>query len=83
MMEQLVSTRETREAQTTCGLYQVIGPRLPLDDLESAVAELAECLRRRDLAALIQALRRIVPEYQPSAALRELATDTEIKANHV
>jgi FlaA1/EpsC-like NDP-sugar epimerase len=83
MMEQLVSTRETKEAQAHCELHEVRGPRLPLGDLEAAMAELAECSRRRDLAGLIRVLRRIVPEYQPSSALLALSTDAEIKANHV
>jgi len=82
MVEQLVSTRESRENGARCGLRRVTGPQLSLGDLETAIAELTESSRRRDLAALIRVLRSIVPEYQPSAALLELSTDPEIKTNH-
>jgi len=82
MAEQLVSTRESRENGAICGLRRVTGLPLSPGDLETAIAELAESSRRRDLAALIRVLRSIVPEYQPSAALLELSTDSEIKTNH-
>jgi len=52
---------------------------LSLADLETAVAELKEIFRRRDLPALIQALCRVVPEYQPSAGLLELLNDPQIR----
>lgn len=83
MVEQLVSTRESREGRGICGLHRVSGPQLSLGDLETAIAELTESSRRRDLRALIRVLCSIVPEYQPSAALLELSKDSEIKTNHV
>ena len=79
MVEQLVSTRESSEDGALCGLHRVKSPQLSLGDLETAIAELTESSRRRDLAALIRVLCRIVPEYQPSAALLELSTDSEIR----
>jgi FlaA1/EpsC-like NDP-sugar epimerase len=82
MVEQLVSARESRENGAICGLHRVTGPQLSLGDTETAIAELTEILRRRDLAALIRVLCSIVPEYQPSAALLGLSTDSEIKTNH-
>jgi FlaA1/EpsC-like NDP-sugar epimerase len=82
MVEQLVSTRESRENSSIGGLHRVTGMQLSLSDLEAAVAELAEIIRRRDLAALIRALCRIVPEYQPSAGLVELSKDPEIRTRH-
>jgi FlaA1/EpsC-like NDP-sugar epimerase len=82
MVEQLVSTRESMESGVICGLRRVTGPPMSLGDVETAIAELTESSRRRDLAALTRVLRSIVPEYQPSAALLELSRDSEIKANH-
>lgn len=79
MVEQLVSTRESREGRGICGLHRVSGPQLSRGDLETAIAELTESLRRRDLVALIRILCSIVPEYQPSAVLLELSNDSEIK----
>jgi len=72
MGEQLVSTRESRETACIGGLHRVTSPQLSMSDLEAAVAELTEILRHRDVAALIRALRRIVPEYQPSAGLLDV-----------
>jgi FlaA1/EpsC-like NDP-sugar epimerase len=82
MVERLVSTRESMENGSVCGLHRVTGPQLSLGDLETALAELTEILRRRDLPALIRALCRIVPEYQPSAGLLELLQDPQIRTPH-
>ena len=82
MVEQLVSTRESMEGRTVCGLRRVTGPQLSLGDLETAVAELTEILRTRNLPDLIQTLCRIVPEYRPSAGLLELSQDSRIRTQH-
>jgi len=79
MVEQLVSTRESKEDRGECGLHRVSGPQLSRDDLERAIGELAESSRQRDLAALIRVLCHIVPGYQPSAAVLELSKEPEIK----
>jgi FlaA1/EpsC-like NDP-sugar epimerase len=79
MVEQLVSTRESKENRAVCGLWPVASPRLSPGDLEAALAELAETSRQRDLAALIRVLCSTVPEYQPSAALLELSKHSEIR----
>ena len=83
MTENLVSSRESQEEKTThCGLQQTRCQNCSRECLENALKNLTEILRRRDLADLIRALRCIVPEYQPSAALCALAAGSEIKANH-
>lgn len=82
MVEQLVSKHESMENGTVCGLHRVTGPQLSLAELETAVAELTEILRRRDLPALIQALCGVVPEYQPSAGLLELLKDPQSRTHH-
>ena len=82
MVEQLVSTHESMENGTVGGLHRVAGPQLSLADLETALAELTEILRRRDLPALIQALCGIIPEYQPSAGLLELLKDPQSRTHH-
>jgi FlaA1/EpsC-like NDP-sugar epimerase len=79
MVEQLVSTRESKENGAVSGLYRVSGPRLSRADLEAAFAELTKRSCQHDLAALIRVLRNIVPEYQPSPALLELSGNSEIK----
>ena len=80
--EQLVSSRESREKGSASELYRISSTPCPLLDLESAIAELTDILARRDVAALLQALRRSVPEYQPSASLLELAKNPEIRTHH-
>ena len=70
------------EGRTVCGLRRVTGPQLSLGDLETAVAELTEILRTRNLPDLIQTLCRIVPEYRPSAGLLDLSQDSRIRTKH-
>jgi FlaA1/EpsC-like NDP-sugar epimerase len=82
MVEQLVSTHEAMENGAVNGLHRVSGPQLSLADLETAVAELTEILRGRDLPALIQALCGVIPEYQPSAGLLELLKDPQSRTHH-
>jgi FlaA1/EpsC-like NDP-sugar epimerase len=82
MVEQLTSTHESMDNGTISGLRRVTGPQLSLADLETAVAELAEILRRRDLPALIQTLCGVVPEYRPSAGLMELLSSQTIRTQH-
>jgi FlaA1/EpsC-like NDP-sugar epimerase len=81
MVEQLVSTHESMDDGTVSGLRRVTGLSLSRADLQTAVAELTEILRRRDLPALIQALCGVVPEYQPSAGLLELLNDPLIRTH--
>ena len=80
MTENLVSALESKEEVTPTGLQRTRCQRSPRENLETTLAELSEILRRRDLAELIRALRRIIPEYQPSDALLELAADSETRA---
>jgi len=81
MVEQLISRRESTENTAVCGLHRVAGPQLSPGDLETAVAELTEILRTRNLPALIRMLCGIVPEYQPSAGLLELSQDPQIRTH--
>ena len=81
MVERLVSTHESMENGPVNGLRRVTGLSLSRADLQTAVANLTEILRRRDLPALIQALCRVVPEYQPSAGLLELLNDPLIRTH--
>jgi FlaA1/EpsC-like NDP-sugar epimerase len=81
MTENLVSSRETKEKVTGCALQRTRYQNCSRENLGKALENLTEILRRRDLADLLRALARIVPEYQPSAALVELAAASDIKAN--
>lgn len=81
MVEQLVSSRESMESEAECGLHRVSSPHPSRNDLETALKELAEILRRRDLEALIGTLGGLVPEYKPSAALLALAKESKLEAH--
>lgn len=80
MVEQLVSAQESKENDAVSGLHRVNGLAPGPRDIEIALAEVAETVRRRDVAALIHTLCRIVPDYQPSAAVRQLCKDSEVEA---
>jgi FlaA1/EpsC-like NDP-sugar epimerase len=82
LVEQLTSARESTQNGAIHGLHRVVGLQPSRRDLEAALTELREILQTRDLAALIQALRRIVPEYQPSAGLVELAQVPQVRTHH-
>jgi FlaA1/EpsC-like NDP-sugar epimerase len=82
MTENLVSTRESKEQAASGKLCRVVSPHHSIEDLKAALQELTAILARRDVAALIQALCRIVPEYQPSAAVLELAKDPQTRTHH-
>jgi FlaA1/EpsC-like NDP-sugar epimerase len=82
MVEQLVSTRESKDNAATNGLHRITSQHFSREDLAAAIAELTEISSRRDVAALIRGLCNIVPEYRPSTALLPSATHSEIRANH-
>ena len=74
MEEALISSRETWKSDedgsiTIGGLRPVRSPAPALLELEAAIDELCESLRRRDLIKMMHAVRRLVPEYQPSSQL--------------
>jgi O-antigen biosynthesis protein WbqV len=80
MVEQLVSAQESKEKDAVSGLHRVNGLAPGSCDIEIALAEVVETVRCRDVAGLIQTLCRIVPDYQPSAAVLELCQDSEVEA---
>jgi FlaA1/EpsC-like NDP-sugar epimerase len=72
--EALLSAPESGHGQATPNLRRVATPSAPnlyagLRDLEAAVAA-------HDLPDLLRAVRRLVPDYQPSALLRESLTES-------
>jgi FlaA1/EpsC-like NDP-sugar epimerase len=69
MVEQLVSTRESKEPGAACELSRVKGPNFSPGEFETALGELSEIIQRRNHAALMQLLCRLVPEYEPSETL--------------
>ncbi len=82
LTEQLVSRNETEQPGPISGLRKIVGPDISQVELENSIAELREILETRDLPALIAALCRIVPEYQPNGGLLELMQNSPAKAKH-
>lgn len=71
MEESLISQRESYRNIPNSPLREVDTPTLSPDRLSIALAELRSACRQRKLPALLDAVQRLVPEYQPSAQLRE------------
>jgi FlaA1/EpsC-like NDP-sugar epimerase len=74
LSESLVSSSETIESTTNPKLHRVSGPIPSVETLGSAIGVIAEKVRARDLPALIEVIRTLVPEYQPGAPLTALAS---------
>lgn len=69
MAEELVSARESLEPSPDRRLYRVSSPGMSPGGFDAAITELAESVHQRDLAALLEMLCRMVPEYRPSESL--------------
>jgi FlaA1/EpsC-like NDP-sugar epimerase len=69
LSEELISDRERRESTGDSQLWRVVGAPMPPDALDAALAAIAEGVRARNLAALLETICRLVPEYRPSETL--------------
>jgi len=69
--EDFVSNRETASQEQGDGLHWIDSPCLSRTELVDGIAELKAAAREMDLTTLLATLTRLVPEYQPSAYLRE------------
>lgn len=69
MEEELVSRDETTEEIPGCTLRSVRTSAQSREALEASMTQMIESARQRDLAAVLEALCKIVPEYKPSESL--------------
>jgi FlaA1/EpsC-like NDP-sugar epimerase len=69
LSEDLLSTGEVASTGCGDGLHRVYSPQLAATDLHLALARLEKCIEQFDLAAMLNMIREIIPEYEPSAAL--------------
>jgi FlaA1/EpsC-like NDP-sugar epimerase len=67
--EELVSADEVLQPSSDERLYRVVGAPCDPQVLDAALQAISGSVRERNLAALIGALRKLVPEYQPSETL--------------
>ena len=72
MHEEMVSARESCNAKGEHGLFRIWSAGTPPEDLDDEIAALARCASRNDLAAAMQAVHRLAPEFEPSDMLVEL-----------
>jgi FlaA1/EpsC-like NDP-sugar epimerase len=74
LTESLVSSSETVEPTAEPRLRRVCGSIPSVETLCAAIGVISEKVQARDLPALIDVIRSLVPEYQPSEALSALAS---------
>jgi FlaA1/EpsC-like NDP-sugar epimerase len=82
LSEDLISSRESRAEPVNRWLYRVATPALPAAELTEALTDLRQSVEGRDGAAALETVCRIVPEFQPSAELRQslAAPGAEVRA---
>ena len=71
LQEEFVSSRESISRAPVEGVYWIDGPHLPEAELAAGLAELSAAMDEMDLARLLATPTRLLPEYEPSAYLRE------------
>jgi FlaA1/EpsC-like NDP-sugar epimerase len=69
LREELVSATEVREGRTASGLEIIRTPSPSPAELDEHMARIARQLAARDLAAVLETMRPLAPEYQPSGSL--------------
>jgi len=77
--ECLVSSSETVEPTAEPKLHRVSGPIPTAESLRSAIKLISEKVQSRDLPALLDVIRSLVPEYHPSETLTALLS-TQLSA---
>ena len=69
LTEDMVFASETIEPTGDARLQRVRGTAIAAADFDRKIVRLVECVELRDLAALVDALVRIVPEYVPGETI--------------
>jgi FlaA1/EpsC-like NDP-sugar epimerase len=67
--EEMVFASETVEPTEDTRIQRVRGMAIAVDEFDMKIARLLDSVERRELAALVETLVRMVPEYQPSELL--------------
>jgi FlaA1/EpsC-like NDP-sugar epimerase len=75
LTEDLVSAMEWAEATVDARLQKINGPQPSGKALDAAIQVISETIRTRHLAALVESLCEVVPEYQPSEMLLSLLNE--------
>ena len=72
--EDLLSSSESAEPTSHPKLRRIIGPAAAAKSLDSAITVISEKAQSRDLPALLDAIRSLVPGYHPSDLLSAQAS---------
>jgi len=72
LQEDLLYPDEALQPSSDERLYRAVGPPCDAQVLDTALQDIDESIRERNLTALIGALSKLVPEYQPSETLLAL-----------
>lgn len=70
--EDLVYANEALEPSSDERLYRAVGPEYDSQVLDASLQVISDSCEKRDLAAMLGALTKLVPEYQPSETLLAL-----------
>ena len=70
--EELVSADEVLQPSSDERLYRAVGPPCDAQVLDAALQTISKNVSERNLAAILGALTKLVPEYQPSETLLAL-----------
>ena len=71
--EDLLSPSESLEPTSLHGIHRIAGPEVSTSQIDAAFEQIETRTRERDLAPLLDAIRAIIPEYEPSETLLERA----------
>jgi FlaA1/EpsC-like NDP-sugar epimerase len=69
LSEDLLSSSESAEPTTHPKLRRITGPTPSAKSLDAAITLIREKIQSRDLPALLESIRSLVPDYEPSALL--------------
>jgi len=82
LSEDLLSPSESLEPTSLPGIHKISSPFIAGSRIDAAFERLASRTRERNLSALLETIREIIPEYEPSAALLERAPLPVAKSTH-
>ena len=69
LYEDLLSSSESAEPTTHPKLRRIVGPIPTAKSLDAAITLISERVQSRDLPALLESVRSLVPDYEPSALI--------------
>ena len=82
LSEDLLAPSESLEPTALPGIHRISSPSIADSKIGAAFERLASQIDDRDLPALLETIREIIPEYEPSAALLERAPLPVAKSTH-